>query len=304
LSSQSQPLVTIGIPTYNRLSGLKNALKCIREQTYSNLEIIVSDNCSSGDDVDQYMNMVTKADPRIRYFRQSHNIGVLANFKFLLNNATGKYFAWAADDDLFESRFVENIITQMERDEEIVLCSCDVKSIDEHDKFIGIERLESIRPTSDWNQTRSLFFRFPISNIFFSIYGIYRTRILRMCDLQISKGWKGYVTHGEVPFLAQVSSFGKIVAIPETNKVYRRHSNSVYHDEIARIKKIDYFMLKLVIRAKLCKSALSDKTDFSTRLTLLSAVIKSFISSINLRSSIAFLLPKKFKEYLKSRFHL
>ena len=88
------PLVTIGIPTYNRLSGLKDALNCIREQTYSNLEIIVSDNCSLGDEVTQYMQMVMKDDPRIHYFRQDHNIGALENFGFILTQATGKYFAW------------------------------------------------------------------------------------------------------------------------------------------------------------------------------------------------------------------
>lgn len=304
-------MVSIGIPTFNRLSGLKNALKCIREQTYSNLEIIVSDNCSPSDEVDQYMQMVTKDDPRVCYYRQSHNIGALANFEFVLTKATGKYFAWAADDDLCEHRFIEGIIDYMERDANIVLCACDVKSIDEHDNPIGIERLESIRPIADWNQTRRLFFRYPISNIFFCIYGIYKTQILRKCDLRISKGWKGYLTNGEVPFLAQVSSFGKIVAIPEVYKIYRRQSKSIYHEEIKRIKKIDWFMMRLFIRAKLCKLAFLDKSDFSTQVSLLNSVIKSLFfsikpiySPINLRGIIAYLLPKKVKEYAKKLLHL
>jgi glycosyltransferase involved in cell wall biosynthesis len=311
LISQSQPLVSIGIPTYNRLSGLKNALKCIREQTYSNLEIIVSDNCSPGDEIDRYMDTVIKEDPRVRYFRQSHNIGALANFEFVLTKATGKYFAWAADDDSCEDRFVEEIIDQMEQDTDIVLCACDVKNIDEHDNPIGIECLESIRPINDWNKARRLFFRYPTSNIFFCIYGIYNTQILRMCDLQLSNGWKGYMTNGEVPFLAQVSSYGKIVAIPEPLKIYRRHSQSIYYEEIKRIKKIDVFMMRLVIRAKLCKLALLDKSDFPTRISLLNSVIKSFFSSIkpfssriNLRGKIAYLLPKKVKEYAKRLLHL
>ena len=307
LNSQSQPLVSIGIPTYNRLSGLKSVLKCIREQTYSNLEIIVSDNCSPGDEIDQYMHLVTKDDPRIRYFRQSHNIGALANFGFVLTKATGKYFAWAADDDTCEGRFVEEIVDQMEQDSKIVLCACDVKNIDEHDNLMWIDYLESIRPTCDWNKTRRLFFRYPTSNIFFCIYGIYNTQILRMCNLQLIKGWNGYVSNGEVPYLAHVSSFGKIVAIPEVLKTYKRHQASGYHEEIKRLKKLDVFMIRLVIRARLCKLALFDKSDFSTRFSLLSAVTGSFfsdITSFNLKGKIAYFLPKKVKNYIKTRLHL
>lgn len=40
------PLVSVGIPTYNRPEGLRQTLECITRQTYKNLEIIVSDNCS------------------------------------------------------------------------------------------------------------------------------------------------------------------------------------------------------------------------------------------------------------------
>lgn len=297
--SQNQPLVTIGIPTFNRLSGLKNALKCIREQTYANLEIIVSDNCSTDDGVDQYMQILTKSDSRIRYFRQSHNIGALANFEFLVGKASGKYFAWAADDDLCNVRFVEEIIHLMELNSDIALCSCDVQSIDEHDNIIGIDRLESIRPIYDWNQTRKLFFRYPTSNIFFSIYGIYNTHSLNRCDLKIMCGWKGYATNGEVPFLAKLSSFGKIVAIPKLLKSYRRHSDSVYHNELRSIKNLDVFMLRLVIRSKLCKMAIFDKSDISNRITLLNAVFTSLFSSINLRSIIVSLLPRTFVKFAK-----
>jgi Glycosyl transferase family 2 len=250
------------------------------------------------------MHMVAKVDPRIRYFRQSQNIGALANFEFVLSKATGKYFSWATDDDLCERSFVEDIIKHMEQDSNIVLCSCDVKIIDDRDNLIRIYHLDSIRPTNDWRQTRSLFFRFLPSNISLCIYGIYQTHCLRMCDLQIMKGWKGYFGYGEVPIVAQVSSFGKIVAIPKVNKIYREHPKSIHNDEIRSITRIDYFMLRLVVRAKLCKLALSDKTDFSTRFTLLSAVMNSLLSSFSVRYFIAQLLPRKLKNYLKETMHL
>ena len=300
------PLVTIGIPTYNRLSGLKDALNCIREQTYSNLEIIVSDNCSLGDEVTQYMQMVMKDDPRIHYFRQDHNIGALENFGFILTQATGKYFAWAADDDLCDIKFVEGIIRKMELDSDIALCACDVKNIDEHDNLLGIERLESIRPTLDWSKTRGLFFRYPTSNIFFCIYGIYRTELLRKCELIFAKGWKGYLTNSEVPFLAEVSTLGKIIALPESYKSYRRQPKSVYNEELKRITKIDLLMIRMVVRARLLKLALFNDSPISTRISLLNSVIKSFYSSLEPFYFITIIyrktnniLSKIFKKYEK-----
>ena len=47
ITDTNLPLVTVGIPTYNRPKGLERTLQCILNQTYANLEIIISDNCSA-----------------------------------------------------------------------------------------------------------------------------------------------------------------------------------------------------------------------------------------------------------------
>ncbi len=63
------PLVTIAIPTYNRADGyLKQALQSAVNQTYKNIEIVVSDNCSP-DNTEAVVRSYT--DPRIRYFQQA-----------------------------------------------------------------------------------------------------------------------------------------------------------------------------------------------------------------------------------------
>src|SRR5947199_10799653 len=95
----AEPLVTVGIPTYNRPAGLRRALDCITGQTYRNLEILVSDNCSPGEETAAIVREYQSRDPRISYFRQPTNLGMDGNFKFLLAQAAGPYFFWAADDD-------------------------------------------------------------------------------------------------------------------------------------------------------------------------------------------------------------
>lgn len=101
---QIKPLVTIAIPTYNRGDGyLKQALGSALRQTYQNIEIIVSDNCST-DNTDVFIKTIK--DPRLRYFRQRENVKPNDNFNFCLEQAKGDYFLLLHDDDKIDDDFV------------------------------------------------------------------------------------------------------------------------------------------------------------------------------------------------------
>jgi glycosyltransferase involved in cell wall biosynthesis len=107
MTNIEQPLVSVGIPTYERPEGLRNTLRYITQQTYPNLEIIISDNCSSSDETRAVAEQFMSDYPYIKYFRQERNIGVMANFQFVLERASGEYYMWAADDDEWENDFIE-----------------------------------------------------------------------------------------------------------------------------------------------------------------------------------------------------
>ena len=99
------PLITIGIPTYNRADGyLKEAIESALNQTYPSLEIIIADNCSSDD---TGLVVASFNDSRIRYYRHHENIGATNNFNFCLNKTTGVFFLLLHDDDLIDKDFVE-----------------------------------------------------------------------------------------------------------------------------------------------------------------------------------------------------
>jgi glycosyltransferase involved in cell wall biosynthesis len=106
-----QPLVTVGIPTYNRPEGLKRTLESITSQTYKNIEIIISDNCSDNAIVNEVIDDFKKRDFRIKPFIQKENFGAFNNFKFVLEKATGDYFMWAADDDQWNAVFIEELMS-------------------------------------------------------------------------------------------------------------------------------------------------------------------------------------------------
>ena len=104
MSDNTNPLVSIGIPTYNRANSyLKHALRSAVNQTYKNIEIIVSDNCSQ-DNTESVVREFN--DPRIRYYKQKVNIGSLNNSNFCLEQSQGTYFLMLFDDDLIDNDFI------------------------------------------------------------------------------------------------------------------------------------------------------------------------------------------------------
>jgi len=107
MMNETTPLVTVGIPTYNRPEGLERTLQQITNQTYKNLEIIVSNNASEDHRVQEVINRYQSVDSRIISFLQKKNIGIDKNFKFVLQKASADFFMWAADDDEWHTSFIE-----------------------------------------------------------------------------------------------------------------------------------------------------------------------------------------------------
>jgi glycosyltransferase involved in cell wall biosynthesis len=123
-----RPLVTIGLPTYNRAdSYLRQALQSALSQTYPNLEIVVSDNCST-DATQEVVRSV--ADPRVKYFRQAKNIGENNNANFCLQQARGAYFLLLHDDDVIDKDFVEACIDAVNGDATVGIIRTGTRVID------------------------------------------------------------------------------------------------------------------------------------------------------------------------------
>lgn len=124
------PLVTVGIPTYNRVIGLERTLQCIIGQTYTNLEIIISDNCSTDLSVITLLKKYEELDKRVKFYVQEKNLTIIPNFQFLLDKAAGEYFMWAADDDYWDKNFIEVCVNGMQANREAVLSMPDLKIVD------------------------------------------------------------------------------------------------------------------------------------------------------------------------------
>ena len=100
MSIKNQPLVTVYIPTYNRVDLLKRAVKSVQEQTYQNLEIIIVDDCST-DGTHAYLEQLVKEDKRVCYFLKETNSGACVSRNIAIENAHGEFITGLDDDDYF-----------------------------------------------------------------------------------------------------------------------------------------------------------------------------------------------------------
>ncbi len=91
--------VSIIIPTYNRAYIIEKSLEYVLNQDYQDLEIIISDNCST----DNTYDVVAKylKDERVRYFKNSENLGLVGNYNISLKEyASGDFVMFVPDDDI------------------------------------------------------------------------------------------------------------------------------------------------------------------------------------------------------------
>src|SRR3989304_7503947 len=163
--------VSIGLPVYNGEKFIEKKIKSIISQTFKDFELIISDN-SSTDMTPTICQNYAKVDNRIKFFRQSKNIGAVANFNFVLQESKGDYFMWAAVDDIILPNFIEKNFQVLEKNPNIV---CSISKI----KLFG-ETTDNLKPKSDDSIITKLFKKIKTNFGYLDTYpasGPYKKRI-------------------------------------------------------------------------------------------------------------------------------
>lgn len=123
------PRLSIGLPVYNGEQYLAESLDALLGQTYTDFELIISDNDST-DGTAEICRRYEKEDPRVRYFRQPRNVGLAPNHNFVVEKARGELFKWASNDDLYARDLVERCIDALDKYPEVVLAHCWTAKVD------------------------------------------------------------------------------------------------------------------------------------------------------------------------------
>jgi len=122
--------VSIGLPTYNRLEMLQQAVGGIRSQKFEDFELVISDNCSPDLRMMETCIDWAESDSRITYIRQSENLGPAKNFLTVLEKSSAPLFVWASDDDLWNEFFLEKAVQALDADSSISAWMCHIDVID------------------------------------------------------------------------------------------------------------------------------------------------------------------------------
>lgn len=113
-------LVSVIIPTYNRIEKLKRALESVLKQTYSKLEIIIVDN-ESKDGTIKFLEEFSKKNKKIKYLTNNKK-GANYSRNLGIKNAKGEYIAFLDDDDTWNSTKIEKQVKILETNSDIGIC--------------------------------------------------------------------------------------------------------------------------------------------------------------------------------------
>lgn len=106
---EHEPLVSVGIPTYNRVDMLTRSVESVLAQDYCNLEVVISDNAST-DETQAVCDEFRRRDGRVRYIRQPTNLGLTANYAAVFTQARGEIYMALADDDWLDPTYVSQCL--------------------------------------------------------------------------------------------------------------------------------------------------------------------------------------------------
>jgi glycosyltransferase involved in cell wall biosynthesis len=198
------PAVSIGLPTFNRAAGLRRAAESVLAQTWDDLELVISDNASD-DETQAACAELARRDDRVRVVRHETNVGAEANFRCALEQATGTFFMWLADDDWLDAGTVAACAQRLiERPDHSLVCATSRYFRDGELAFVErpVDLLQSSAPARVLGFYRTVTLNGPF-------YGLMRRQeLLRIPPLQATVG-------GDWLLVASVASMGKVATLRE-----------------------------------------------------------------------------------------
>ena len=126
-------LVSIVLPTFNGEAFLKKSIDSCLNQTYSNIELIIVNDCSTDSSEEIILSYV---DPRIRYIKNASNQRLPKSLNIGFSHALGECFTWTSDDNFFEKTAIEKMMDALKLHKVGLVCA-PYYTIDDKDVITG-----------------------------------------------------------------------------------------------------------------------------------------------------------------------
>ena len=206
---RSAPRLSVGMPVYNGAKWIRESIGCLLSQSFTNFELIISDNAST-DDTATICRTLADSDERIRYHRNGTNIGVFKNYDRVFELASAKYFKWASCNDVCLDGFFEKCVAVLDARPDVVLAYPKAILVfappgeaEYGEEYEDNLNLEQERPSERFAEYLN---RERINNV---MNGVMRAEALR----QTALNWPA---HGsDISMIAELTLHGKFVEVPD-----------------------------------------------------------------------------------------
>lgn len=219
-ATMNSPRISLGMPVYNGEQYLALALDALLAQTFTDFELIISDNAST-DRTEEICRAYAAKDSRIRYYRQRQNQGGAWNFNQVLHLATGEYFRWACHDDFCAPTLLERCVEVLDQEPEVVLCYPKTTVID--DVGAAIEQypdqlnLRSVDRVERYRQFHHRYRRGAKCNVLFGL--MRRQTLVQTCLIQPYPS-------SDIVLLGELALRGQYHEVPEFLFFRRDHAKT------------------------------------------------------------------------------
>ena len=208
MKEEGRPKLSIGIPVFNGERFIRKCLDSLIHQTFEDFEIIISDNASA-DGTEKICKEYKELDNRISFFRQESNLEMSQNFNFVLEHAIGKYFMWAAVDDIWHPEFIERNLLFLEKNPNYMGSTSEIEFFYELWSDKDFEKFKDTKPKKKYefvhplvgNYEEKIKFLYDFGK-FEYLYAIFRTEFLKKSMIV-----KNFLTW-ELPTFLKILKFG------------------------------------------------------------------------------------------------
>jgi len=171
-------ILFIGMPVYNGEKLVARAIQSIIDQSYSNWQLVISDNNSTDQTPEICRNFAAKYK-NIKFIKQPKNLGPAENFLYLLRLAETPLFVWAAHDDFWHKNFLKSCIQELTRNTTTGMAFSNILEIDDNNQQKRIHCLDRFAG----KPTPTKIVKYILEDEYLGkanpIYSVYKTQIIK-----------------------------------------------------------------------------------------------------------------------------
>ena len=253
------PKVSVILPTYNRVNYLLESVNSILEQSFTDFELIISDNAST-DNTEEIVKGIK--DKRIVYNRNAKNIGVSRNYNKCLELCTGEYIQIFSDDDIMMKDCLSKSVSILDGNLDVGLVHTDIKMIDAQGKIISNSHWANMawKKWATVHNSSKLFNKETYHKYLYRIQNIICMPTVMIRKSIISK--IGYMDEAlkvlvDLDYWLKITLFSDVYFINEKLVYYRTHPGSTYlHDSSIDVNKRELEHIKNSLKNNFSESTI------------------------------------------------